>query len=265
MAELSIPSLQREWERLRLKYGLARTPPGMERLLLATRRRQVRLRHLQSQTAKLQTEMDVLERELVGLDKTVRLLLNESITEIKVEHGPSWSPVAMLGFRVWELRDGGLHGYREHWEHRSLKAYCGTTRSHDEVPHTEGQCGNPPCGIYAAKDVNELLEAHQSAAIHSLAVGLVGMTGKVVEHEKGWRGAETTVLALAFLREGQPHTTDDPDELELLFQGIGLPTVLDDRHADRLAGSEARATFANYMRHQAKEKTRWILESPNEL
>ncbi len=264
MADLSIPSLQREWERLRLRYGFSGTPPGLERLLLATRRRQVRLRHLRAQVSELQSEIEVLEREVVGLDKTARLLLNESIAEIKVEHGPSWSPVAMLGFRVWEVRDGGFHGYREHWEHRSLKAYCGTTRSHDDVPHTEGQCGDPPCGIYAAKDVAELLGAHQGARIDTLAVGLVGMTGKVVEHERGWRGEETTVLALAFSRQGSLYTTDDPDEIELLFQGIGLTTAVDGQRAP-MPSSPLRRAFVSYMRHQAKEKTQWISESPNEL
>ncbi|MDP3983444.1 MAG: hypothetical protein Q8Q52_00360 [Acidimicrobiia bacterium] len=100
-----------------------------------------------------------------------------------------------------------------------------------------------------------------------MAVGLVAMTGKVVEHEHGWRGEQVTVLALAFVREGQVLTADDPDEIELLFQGVGLSEVWNHGSGSVPMVERNRITeaIAAYMKEQERKKTSWILESPNEL
>lgn len=264
MSDISVHRLNSEWERLRLKYGIASSPPGLDRLLLTSRRKQARLRDLKTRLAVIQAEVDALDAEVSGLDKTIRFFLTDVISQVKAEHGPSWSPAPMLGFRVWEVRDGEFHGYRVRWEHRSLAAVCGTGRNNEDVPHTDGQCANPPCGIYAAKDVDRLISAHPD--IRSMAIGLVAMTGKVVEHEQGWRAERATVLAITFAWGGRVFATDDAEEIEILFQGIG--------HSDEwhLTGDPPATTndvidgtMAAYMKEQERKQTVWILESPNEL
>ncbi len=264
MSDVSVHQLNREWERLRLKYGIAGSPPGLDRLLLTSRRKQARLRDLKARLAVIQAEVDALDVEVAGLDKTARFFLSDVIRQVEAQHGPAWSPVPMLGFRVWELRNGQFHGYRVRWEHRSLSAVCGTGRSNEDIPHTDGQCANPPCGIYAAKDVDRLIAAHDD--IRSMAIGLVAMTGKVVEHEQGWRAERVTVLALTFARGDRIYFTDDPEEIEILFQGIGLS---DEWH---LTGEPCPSgngltdeTMAAYLKEQERKQTGWILESPNEL
>jgi hypothetical protein len=100
-----------------------------------------------------------------------------------------------------------------------------------------------------------------------MAVGLVAMTGKVVEHEHGWRAEEVTVLALALVRGGRVLTADDPDEIELLFQGVGLSAEWNREEGTSPLPDRDRITetIATYMQEQERKKTAWILESPNEL
>ncbi|MEX1037705.1 MAG: hypothetical protein WDZ96_02480 [Acidimicrobiia bacterium] len=267
MSDTSLHQLNREWERLRLKYGIADSPPELGRLLLTSRRKRARLRDLRVRLQTIQEEVDVLDVEVAGIDKTLRFFLSDMISKIEVDHGPAWSPVPVMGFRVWNLREGGFYGYRVRWEHRSLAAECGTTRNQEDVPHTDGECANPPCGIYAAKDVDRIIEAHSNVETAGMAVGLVAMAGKVVEHEHGWRAKQVTVLALAFVRGGRVQTTDDPDEIELLFQGVGLSDDWNQGSGMAAAPEEELVVkaMAQYMKIQERKKTQWILESPDEL
>lgn len=263
MSDISVQRLNREWERLRLKYRIAGSPPGLDRLLLTSRRKQARLRDLKTRLAAIQAEVDALDVEVSGLDKTIRFFLSDVISQVEAEHGPSWSPAPMLGFRVWELRNGEFHGYRVRWEHRALSAVCGGGRNNEDVPHTDGQCANPPCGIYAAKDVDRLISAHTD--IRSMAIGLVAMTGKVVEHEQGWRAEHVTVLALAFARDGKVFATDEPEEIEMLFQGVGHSDEWHTAAVGDPSKSPIEDTMAEYIKEQERKQTGWILESPNEL
>jgi hypothetical protein len=148
-----------------------------------------------------------------------------------------------------------------------MTARCGRTNDNADIPHTDGQCADPPCGVYAAKDVDRIIEAHAALEVERLAVGLVAMTGKVVEHEHGWRAEEVTVLALAFVRGGRVFTADDPDEIELLFQGVGLSAGWNREVGTAPLPDRNRITaaIAAYMQEQERKKTTWILESPNEL
>jgi hypothetical protein len=267
MPETSIHKLNREWERLRLKHGIADSPPELDRLLLKSRRKRARLRDLRTRLATIQTEVDALEAEVAGTDKTLRYFLSDVISKVEVDHGHAWSPAPMLGFRVWTLRDNAFHGYRVRWQHRSMTARCELTNDHEDVPHTDGQCADPPCGVYAAKDVERIIGAHASLDVERMAVGLVAMTGKVVEHEHGWRAEEVTVLALALVRGGRILTADDPDEIELLFQGVGLSAGWNREEGTAPLPDRDRITeaIATYMQEQERKKTAWILESPNEL
>lgn len=264
MSDISVHRLNLEWERLRLKYRIAGSPPGLDRLLLTLRRKHARLRDLRARLAVIQAEVDALDVEASGLDKTIRFFLSDVIRQIESEHGPSWSPVPMLGFRMWEMKNGQFHGYRVRWEHRTLSAICAGGVTNEDVPHTDGQCADPPCGIYAAKDVDRLISSH--AGVGSMAIGLVAMTGKVVEHEQGWRAKRVTVLALTFVRRGRTFATEDPEEIEILFQGIGLS---DEWHLngepDRSVNGRFEDNMAAYMKEQERKQTGWILESPNEL
>jgi hypothetical protein len=258
---MSLPGIERltrEWERLRARYHITEAPPEIARLQLGVVRRQAKIRHLRSRIEELSSEIRVLESELAGLEKIFGLVLGEAIEEARSSHGEVWSPVQVLGFRIWDVAGGRLHGYRECWDRPWMTARCPTTGDNFEVPHTDGRCGEPPCGIYAAKDVEVLLEAHADLDLTEIAVGLVGMTGKVVEHEHGYRAEHVTVLALALLEDGEVRTVSDPEEIESLFEEVrgGGEAPVED-------GIRVRTRVVEFMREQFEKESQWTLASRN--
>jgi hypothetical protein len=206
----------------------------------------------------MNSEIEVLEKELEGLEKMLMLVLGEAIEEVRSSQGEVWSPVQVLGFRLWDVVDGRLHGYRERWDQPWMTARCPTTGDNFEVPHTDGRCGEPPCGIYAAKNVEVLLKAHADLDLSEIAVGLVGMTGKVVEHERGYRAEHVTVLALALVEDGEVRGVSDPEEVESLFERVRGG---DDGPAENQI--RVRARIVEFMREQFEKESQWTLASPN--
>ncbi len=157
-----------------------------------------------------------------------------------------WSPQPVLGFRFWQV-DSQLEGVFRPWPQPEYEAGCsrGLGEFHDaHVPHTDGRCGEPPCGIYAAKDPASLFdEEDDHTTMRGRAYGLVALRGKVVEHERGYRAAHATALAVGVVKQGllvhvegrarlerlfasPPRTiagiiTYEPDRLQKLGRGLG--------------------------------------------
>jgi len=131
-----------------------------------------------------------------------------------------WSPRPVLGFRLWEMR-GRLQGAWQAWDHPFREARCvsGRRESDDgEVPHTDGRCGHPPCGIYAFKEPVDLLAAFDlPGRSRRLVYGLVELSGKVVEHERGYRGGRAAVVAAAVLGRGRLVRVEGSARLQALF------------------------------------------------
>jgi len=117
-----------------------------------------------------------------------------------------WSPRPVLGYRIWELRNNKLHGAWTPWETSSKTAVCldRQSKATGPVPHDASECRPPPCGIYALKGtrkVENLAERsiRNSAVPLTLAIGLVSMRGRVVEHELGYRAEHVDVISLAMV------------------------------------------------------------------
>ena len=131
-----------------------------------------------------------------------------------------WSPVAVLGFRAWAV-ERHLTGVYGVWAEPSYRAGCqtrGGERFDPEVPHTDGRCGKPPCGIYAYRDPDSLLaEVGPLAGDRRTAFGLVAMTGKVVEHTRGYRASHVRVLAMAVAGRGRMVKVEGEERLRRLF------------------------------------------------
>lgn len=112
-----------------------------------------------------------------------------------------WSPAAILGFRGWRITGGVLHGAKRAWPTPHYVAGC--LRGNQEipsaeVPHTRGECGAPPCGVYATKEPPPIVDMFIDLGA-PIAIGLVELSGKVVEHEYGYRGAEATAVAMVVI------------------------------------------------------------------
>jgi hypothetical protein len=131
-----------------------------------------------------------------------------------------WSPRPVLGFRMWELR-GRLQGAWQAWDGPYREARCVSRRAErddGEVPHTDGRCGEPPCGIYAFKEPSQLLAAFGlPEGSRRNVYGLVALSGKVVEHERGYRAQRATVVAAAAAGRGLVVRVEGLEWLQCLF------------------------------------------------
>jgi hypothetical protein len=93
--------------------------------------------------------------EITGLERGLVAVLRTVLEGIRDWSRPFWSPVPVLGYRVWELDGDGLQGARGvRWAAPALTARCGPDGRPDDpgVPHVDGRCGSPPCGIYALEE-----------------------------------------------------------------------------------------------------------------
>jgi hypothetical protein len=210
-----IDDLLSELDTYRRRYRNVAVPSDVERMDLAVGRRQAKVDHLRTQAAALLDEAARLETEIAGCRKGYEALLADTIDRIKRDNQEGWSPFPVTGFRLWGWRDGALHGAWQPWLTTSKTAACG--RGRDEIPHSDGRCGRLGCGIYATKSLKDLLAGHTGPNDHGYLAGLVELTGKVVEHEHGYRAARAEVVAAVLVGRGDILATDDARTLDRLF------------------------------------------------
>ena len=253
--------MMNEYVALRRRYGVLDHHPRLLRLEKATDRRSFRAKHLREQIDELSRELRWLESEMESFDKGREVLLMELIEELRTRFGETWAPLPVLGYRYWLLRDGAFLGFRQRWSEHVLEARCLTTLCDQEVPHTDGRCGPPPCGIYAVKDVGMVVETliQQHVAEHVAAVGLVGLSGKVVEHRLGYRASRAEVLAVAVRQPDRgPLLSGDPDRVRELFA--------DQEAATRwlaTAGEPAASPFTSLIRFLKEQEGKHSWTSEN--
>jgi hypothetical protein len=118
-----------------------------------------------------------------------------------------------------------------------LVSRCLRGLSGEDLPHPVSRCGPPACGIYAVKSLDMFAHDLARGAVDRTIVGVVGMTGKVIEHEDGYRAQAATVVAIVARNRGFRLISDDPDVIEDLFDdplgtmtraGSGWAGVTDD-------------------------------------
>lgn len=188
--------LLHELELYRDRYRGVEVPEQVESLNLAISRRARRVATIRRQVTELLDEMERLDGEVTGLQKGYEAVLVDAIDRIREDHDEGWSPTPVVGYRMWEWRDGGLHGAWEQWRTVGKEAQC---RRPGEVPHSNGACGRLGCGIYATKAIDPLLTPRIVPGVAGYAIGAVEMTGKVIEHELGYRAARAEVVHLVLV------------------------------------------------------------------
>ena len=190
--------------------------------------------------------------------------LQQRMAAAGFDETPLWSPHAVMGYRVWAIKETGLYGAWEHWATPAMAATCETGSG---GPHTDGRCAEIAfgCGIYASKSPLELIEITAGGATKGFAAGLVGMEGKVIEHQRGYRAASATVLALAVAEDGMVRLIDDTDELNTVFaQGANAPGLGDVRFPMIQDAEPMREIMAEYLESQAQRRATWTSASPSE-
>lgn len=182
-------------------------------------RRAAEIAELETEIARLaeversrRLEHDIAERRLLeglrltcveaeaakGAERAMRRRRSLARSEVLDLNDAMWSPVPVLGYRIWGVHQGQLHGARTLWPTNRFIATCD---ENGDVPHTDGSCATVAfgCGVYAAKSVTELMAAYSVTEKTLAVIGMVALEGRVVEHSKGYRAEEATVVSAVVL------------------------------------------------------------------
>lgn len=256
-AAIRVARLRAELRNRQRRYGIAESPPHIARLEMAVDRRTARVTHLRSQITELKAELHRLLTEIEGFAKGLEALLGDELERIHNAYGEGWSPVPILGYRVWSILEGRLHGARMVWTTPQMRAICTTAGGpNDEVPHNDGRCGRLGCGVYAAKRIRPLLEEILPARSVHFVAGLVELGGKVVEHERGYRAATAEVVAVAAVQDDRLFTTDDPAVVARLFADP-MPMLKSVAATGATPRDRLRSTVADWLEGRALARDPW--------
>ena len=216
--------------------------------------RQRRLERLREEEEKIKAQIDSMASEVKRIEKWLEFCLEDAIARAKREHAEGWSPRPVLGYRLWGVSEEELHGVKMPWKSRTLNATCLTRGDSGEIPHSDGRCGRLGCGVYAAKTVDPLYKEFDVWGMTNVALGLVALTGKVVEHEEGYRAAEATVVALGATLDGHLMLTADPDEIDAMFAD---PKVI--RRSPRTDSlDQSLVEMEVFIAEEARREEEWI-------
>jgi hypothetical protein len=216
-----------QWRRLdvyRQRYRIDDRLEPLTALEQSMRRRRVRsaglsrrLEDLEKMVAEVRRELNAIASEIDGTRRAGALLIEEVLDQVQAEMGEAWSPRPVHGYRVWRIEDNAIMGNQVHWESPTLESKCLREIPGDDLPHATDRCGPPACGIYAVKDLAMFPSEVALGAIHHSVVGVVAMSGKVVEHEAGYRSQRATAVAVS-VNDGRGRLmTDEPEVIESLF------------------------------------------------
>ncbi len=179
--------------------------------------RQRRINRLREEEARITQQIASMVSEMRRIERWLEFCLEDAIDRTRNQHSEAWSPSPIMGYRLWWVEDGELCGVKMPWNKRTLAASCLRHGDLGEIPHSDGSCGRLGCGVYAAKTIDPLYRDFNVWSLEDFAIGLVALTGKVVEHDDGYRAAEATVVALGARLEGRVLLTNIPDMLDDVF------------------------------------------------
>lgn len=237
------------------------------------------LRRLEEEASRIEAEVAIHQRALVAALRDVLAVAVPAATdsspraasgaaarkdresEEPVELEEMWSPTAVLGFRAWAIEPDGLHGAWERWATPSLEARCAAGIG-GRIPHTDGSCAEVAygCGIYAAKTPGAMTRKLRRLKRLDTVVGLTGLEGKVVEHDRGYRAERATVLAVAMVERGRLRLVAEPEDVVPVFEAPSAVPLLGTLvvPADDAA---LRAEIRRFMKEQHRRYATWTSAS----
>lgn len=232
-----IAKLRKRLLNLRERYGSEVSMDGVVRLAEKADRRRARVEFLTERIAEMQAEIALLEDERSGYLTGIEALMADLVRTIERRHPEGWSPVPIPGYRMWHVVDNEVTGVVMPWKERSMEAACLHKVPGDDIPHSNGRCGPPACGIYATKSPGFIFG--QMTRRPDWAIGVVGLSGKVVEHRLGYRAQRATIEALCLVAGGHSLHATDPVVIEAALQdpegivGTGVAAQTDEAELQR--------------------------------
>lgn len=223
--------------------------------------RRTRAATFAKQLNELQREVDILEQEATGYERGIEALLGSVIERIENAHGPAWSPWPVFGYRIWSIEKNEWHGAWVRWRSSELTATCRNGRL-EEVPHDNRECGPPSCGIYAVKRLGNLLANYPIEDTSNFAIGLVALSGRVVEHTRAYRALHARVVAIGAVVGRRMILTSDRQRLHEIFTDAGAASLaFPDVTSD---ADEIDERIIEFLTEQERVQTTWISGNNNE-
>lgn len=233
------------------RYGVE-PDPDVGRLEHQLARRTSRIAVLSDQLDALLDEITRLDDERAGLLSAMELVLTDQLGRVTQARDEAWSPWPVFGFRLWGVTNQGLVGMFERWTAPLKQARCSNLSGNPDVPHTDPRCGEPRCGIYATRTPDMAMQGIPAGG--GWAVGLVALSGKVVEHEHGYRAQRAEVRTIVVHHEGRVLAAEETRMVDLAFRATMATTALlgrpalewpHERIAVTLRAAERRLTWTS--------------------
>lgn len=205
-----------ELEVLAKRYGRDVSDLTVDRLTLKQHRNLARQEAIEEELGRLTEELRRLRTENERIELTRQLRIDELAESLRTAMGETWSPTAVTGYRLWVIDDGIVRGATGHiWAWTSMDASCKAADPDDDIPHTNRMCSRigHGCGIYAALTVDSVAPETPTDWV----MGTVHLSGKVVEHESGYRAARAEVSGVVARAGDRTLVTDEPRLLAALF------------------------------------------------
>lgn len=218
-----VAGLRAELTQLEDRYGV-QPSEGVLRLERSIRQRSAKIDTLSEHLEEIVAALLNLEAERAGLLTGMELLLADEISQVRIEQDETWSPWPVYAYRLWSVTTSGLVGMVERWPTPEFEATCKKLPLNPDVPHTDKRCSEPRCGVYAAKRPDRLLS--DVAPEGGWAIGLVALTGKVVEHDEGYRAQRAMVEAIVIHHEDRVLAAEEPRMVGLAFAATVATTAL---------------------------------------
>lgn len=244
-----VASLRSELARLEDRYRV-QASEEIIRLDQALGRRNAKIEILSERLDEIIQSLICLEDERAGLLSGMELALTDHITQVQEDHGEVWSPWPVHAYRLWGVTTSGLVGMVEKWPVPYLEATCSKLPLNPDVPHTDGRCAEPQCGIYATKRPEALIADAPKEG--GWAIGLVALTGKVVEHADGYRAQHADVAAIVVHHEGRVLAAEEPHIVGLAFAATVATTQFLGRPAKEWPVERTISTL-----HAAERRLQW--------
>lgn len=249
------------WEQLaayRDRYQITHLLGPIDSLEKSIQRRELRslaltrrIGELEKDLAGARNELGAVRAEIEGSRSTGALLIEEILGRVRIDHGEAWSPNPFRGFRVWRIHEKAIWGNQVVWPEPRMEGRCLRSIPGDDIPHSVSRCGPPACGIYAVKNLDMFPPEVGAAEVRGSVVGVVALSGKIIEHELGYRASRARVLAAAVNASGRRRLFNSPDEMADLFHDpIG---TVEDRSEEK-EPTEVRG----FLEMIQKEEKLWI-------
>ena len=142
-----------------------------------------------------------------------------------------FTPMPIVGYRMWRLGPGTIRGLSgQLWRSAAMDAAC--TNGPEGSPHLPTAPCRGRCGINAYTTPAQLLAAarsirgprrlsasspHIGIPIPEALYGVVSLSGRVVEHDHGFRGQRARVIGLVMVHGREVQATGHPGTIAAHF------------------------------------------------